>query len=118
MTDTPLMIHAAVGQQINFTLLNFNWHSEKMNQNGSRCTNKCGYLFDVTAESVVNICGGNQKVKPLYKSIGSQVQVLLDRKELDAQQLWLTENNYAGLISTANTNWKKLRKQSPLMKNT
>jgi YHS domain-containing protein len=30
--------------------------------------------------------------------------------ELDAQQLWLAENNHAGLVSTANGNWKKLRR--------
>ena len=29
--------------------------------------------------------------------------------ELDAQQLWLAENNHKKLVSTANTNWKKLR---------
>ena len=85
LTDTPLMVFAATGQQINFTLMNFNWHSEKGSQNVSACTGKFGYLFDVTAESVVNICGGNQKVKALYKSTGNQVQVLLDRKELESQ---------------------------------
>lgn len=29
--------------------------------------------------------------------------------ELDAQQLWLAENNHQALVKTANTNWKKLR---------
>lgn len=28
--------------------------------------------------------------------------------ELDAQQLWLKEDNYDGLVKTANQNWKKL----------
>ena len=30
--------------------------------------------------------------------------------ELDAQQLWLAENNHKKLASTANTNWEKLSK--------
>ena len=30
--------------------------------------------------------------------------------ELDAQQLWLAENNHKKLVSTANTNWAKLSK--------
>ena len=30
--------------------------------------------------------------------------------ELDAQQLWLAENNHKGLIKKANMNWEKLRK--------
>ena len=29
--------------------------------------------------------------------------------ELDAQQLWLAENNHNGLIKTANNNWDKLK---------
>ncbi|MGX1927935.1 YHS domain-containing (seleno)protein [Flagellimonas sp. 2504JD4-2] len=29
--------------------------------------------------------------------------------ELDAQQLWLAENNHKKLVSTANTNWSKLK---------
>ncbi len=29
--------------------------------------------------------------------------------ELDAQQLWLAENNHYGLVKTANTNWEKLK---------
>ncbi|MCL6274161.1 hypothetical protein M3P19_09075 [Muricauda sp. 2012CJ35-5] len=29
--------------------------------------------------------------------------------ELDAQQLWLAENNHNKLVSTANENWKKLK---------
>lgn len=30
--------------------------------------------------------------------------------ELDAQQLWLAENNHNGLVKTANQNWSKLSK--------
>lgn len=30
--------------------------------------------------------------------------------ELDAQQLWLKENNHAGLVKKANDNWDKLKK--------
>lgn len=30
--------------------------------------------------------------------------------ELDAQQLWLAENNHKKLVATANKNWKKLKK--------
>ncbi len=30
--------------------------------------------------------------------------------ELDAQQLWLAENNHNALVATANTNWQKLSK--------
>ncbi len=30
--------------------------------------------------------------------------------ELDAQQLWLAENNHSKLVSVANTNWEKLSK--------
>ena len=30
--------------------------------------------------------------------------------ELDAQQLWLSENNHAKLVNKANENWKKLGK--------
>lgn len=30
--------------------------------------------------------------------------------ELDAQQLWLSENNHSGLVSKANENWAKLSK--------
>ena len=30
--------------------------------------------------------------------------------ELDAQQLWLAENNHNGLVKKANMNWEKLRK--------
>lgn len=30
--------------------------------------------------------------------------------ELDAQQLWLDENNHSKLVKTANTNWAKLKK--------
>lgn len=30
--------------------------------------------------------------------------------ELDAQQLWLAENNHNKILSVANTNWKKLSK--------
>ena len=30
--------------------------------------------------------------------------------ELDAQQLWLGENNHTKLVEVANTNWKKLKK--------
>ncbi|NAY91779.1 hypothetical protein GTQ34_07610 [Muricauda sp. JGD-17] len=30
--------------------------------------------------------------------------------ELDAQQLWLAENNHGGLVNKANMNWEKLRK--------
>ncbi|WP_420573443.1 YHS domain-containing (seleno)protein [Kordia sp.] len=30
--------------------------------------------------------------------------------ELDAQQLWLAENNHGKLLATANKNWKKLKK--------
>ena len=29
--------------------------------------------------------------------------------ELDAQQLWLAENNHSGLIKTADNNWNKLK---------
>ncbi|MCA0959798.1 YHS domain-containing (seleno)protein [Allomuricauda sp. XS_ASV26] len=29
--------------------------------------------------------------------------------ELDAQQLWLAENNHNGLVKKANTNWSKLK---------
>jgi len=29
--------------------------------------------------------------------------------ELDAQQLWLNENNHNGLVKKANDNWKKLK---------
>ncbi|RDY59723.1 YHS domain-containing (seleno)protein [Flagellimonas nanhaiensis] len=29
--------------------------------------------------------------------------------ELDAQQLWLAENNHSGLIKKANSNWQKLK---------
>ena len=29
--------------------------------------------------------------------------------ELDAQQLWLAENNHSGLIKKANANWQKLK---------
>jgi len=30
--------------------------------------------------------------------------------EVDAQQLWLSENNHQGLVAKANSNWKKLSK--------
>ncbi|WP_222982346.1 YHS domain-containing (seleno)protein [Flagellimonas meishanensis] len=30
--------------------------------------------------------------------------------ELDAQQLWLAENNHNGLVKKANSNWEKLKK--------
>ena len=30
--------------------------------------------------------------------------------ELDAQQLWLNENNHAGLVKKANENWNNLKK--------
>lgn len=30
--------------------------------------------------------------------------------ELDAQQLWLAENNHSGLVKKADENWKKLKK--------
>ena len=82
LTDTPLMIDSAKGQQINFTIINFNWDSNSRNESKNACGLKYGYLFDVQAEQVVNICGVNHKKKALYTSTGNQVQVLLDAKEL------------------------------------
>ena len=79
------MIHVAEGQQINFTLVNFNWHSDRNNESQNTCGLKYGYLFDVQEEQVVNICRENEKLKALYTSTGNQVQVLLDEKELKDQ---------------------------------
>jgi YHS domain-containing protein len=36
--------------------------------------------------------------------------LFLNNVELDAKQLWLAENNHKKLVSTADNNWKKLRK--------
>ncbi|WP_298518927.1 YHS domain-containing (seleno)protein [uncultured Kordia sp.] len=41
---------------------------------------------------------------------GGKYFLYLYNLELDAQQLWLAENNHGKLVSTANKNWKKLKK--------
>ena len=80
ITEYPWILEAKQGQKVNLTLQYYNWHNEEHDQ--SSCSVKLGYLFDLDAEDVVNICGSSSRIVHLHTSQGNQVHVLLDRASL------------------------------------
>lgn len=84
---SPWIIEALPGQHIDIHIIDFSW------KNGSFELNSCpvnyGYILDMESDDVISICGGSQRRKSLYYSIGHTVQIILERNVLDSSTFML-----------------------------
>ena len=77
--NTPWILQAEPGQQINITLVDFSWNNNKSNtDNGYNGRCNYGYILDVESDDVISLCGGREREKHLYLSTSHTVQVVLD----------------------------------------
>ena len=80
------ILEAKPGQQIELTLIDFNWTSAVAGARRS-CTHTYGYVIDAESGEKRAICGGGrQRVRSLYTSEGAQahrVQLVLSQPPPD-----------------------------------
>lgn len=84
---TPWIIEALPGQHIDIKMTDFDW------SNGTFIDNECpmnyGYILDLESDDVISLCGGTDRVKYVYQSIGHTVQIILESNNLESKAFLL-----------------------------
>ena len=75
----PWVITAKSGQVINLTLVNFDVKNPY--EDPERCQFHYGKVRDKNKKQERVICRGENRVSSIYKSIGNQVEIVLNRQE-------------------------------------
>ena len=93
----PWLLEAQTGQQININLLDFSGHGQRTQQLDTRglVSDDCGpahvqygYIVDKTNKNNVSICStaAQERHKHVYQSAGNDVEIVLSRQQLSADE--------------------------------
>ena len=77
---TPLNLEGKQGQQINISMLDFNWKPESGGEQSfhhHKCPVRYGYIIDTDDNAVIDLCGGTKREKHVYLSKGSSLQIVI-----------------------------------------
>ena len=77
--QSPYVLEAKEGQQIELILHDFNINTEYPTKN---CVNNYGYILDNKNDDVINLCGGIVRTRKIHTSAGNIVQILLDKNKI------------------------------------
>ena len=79
--ESPWILKAQPGQQIDITVMDFNWKNNSSIKNAvadKSCSKSLGYILDMESDDVINICGEEGRIEHVYKSEGHSVQIILE----------------------------------------
>ena len=81
LTDSPWVLQAKAGQNINISLTSFKY--DITNNISQGCGTQYGYIFDLDTEQIVNLCCSGEKTQMVYQTKGHQVQILLHKDAVE-----------------------------------
>lgn len=76
--EAPWILEAVAGQKLELHMIDFGWKETDESENAA-CPISYGYILDMVSDDVISICGGGKRQKLLYSSVGSSVQIMLEK---------------------------------------